>query len=314
MSGIRIARRDLLLSASVIAGAALTGVPARAQNTSNFEFGVRDLVFSNVGGKPRLARLYQPVGAGPFPAIVQLHGGAWTGKDRTDGQHMSLELAAAGFVVLAIEFRNGSEAPYPASASDINYAIRWMKFHAREFGSSADRVGLYGTSSGGHQALLAAMRPEDTRYRAQILSEAPDMDARAAFVVSGWGVLYPLVRYELAKARGDAGLVKSHETFFGSSEAQLEATPALILERGEKVFLPPAMVFQGDQDEWTSVELANRLADGWRKGGGQFDLLLLEGEKHTFLNDYPFRPNTLKAAAAVKDFAKRNGAGKSAAR
>ena len=314
MSGMKIARRDMLLAAPLMAGAALVGAPAQAQNTAAFEFGVRDLVFSNVGGKPRLARLYQPGGAGPFPAIVQLHGGAWTGKDRTDGQHMSLELVAAGFVVLSIEFRNGSEAPYPASASDINYAIRWMKLHAREFGSSADRVGLYGTSSGGHQALLAAMRPEDPRYRAQTLAEAPDMDARVAFVVSGWGVLYPLVRYELAKARGDAGLVKSHETFFGANEAQLEATPTLILERGEKVFLPPALVFQGDQDEWTNVELANRLADGWRKSGGAFDLLLLEGEKHTFLNDYPFKPNTLKAAAAVKEFVRRNGGGKLAAR
>ena len=314
MDGIRFARRDALVSATAFAGAALAGAPLHAQNTAAFEFGVRDLVFSNVGGKPRLARLYQPVGAGPFPAIVQLHGGAWTAKDRTDGQHMSLELAAAGFIVLAVEFRNGSEAPYPASLSDINYAIRWMKLHAREFGGSADRVGLYGTSSGGHQALLAAMRPEDPRYRAQTLNEAPDMDARVAFVVSGWGVLYPLVRYELAKARGDAGLVKSHETFFGSSEAQLEATPALILERGEKVFLPPALVFQGDEDEWTTVELANRLANGWRKGGGAMDLLLLEGEKHTFLNDHPFKPNTLKAANAVKEFVRRNGGGKTAAR
>lgn len=309
MRTIIIDRRKLLASGAIAIALAGGRGAALAQSKAASEFGVRDLVFNNIGGKQRLARLYQPAGAGPFPAIVQLHGGAWTGKDRSDGQHTSLELCAAGIVVLSIDFRNGSEAPYPASSADINYGIRWMKAHAREFGSSANRVGLYGTSSGGHQSLVAALRPDDPRYRAQILAEAPDMDAQVAFAVSGWGVLYPLVRYDLAKAKGDAGLVKSHETFFGNTDMQLEATPTLIIERGEKVALPPVLVFQGNEDEWTTVELAERLAKAWRAGGGGFDLLLLEGERHTFLNDHPFKPNSIKATKAMIEFIKKHGGG-----
>ena len=302
------------ISAGSISGVALAQTAPAPVGKPAYEFGVRDIVYHNVNGKPRLARVYQPAGNGPFPAVVQLHGGAWTGKDRTDGQHTSLELAAAGIVVFSIDFRNGSETPYPASSADINYGIRWLKAHAREFGSSAERVGAYGTSSGGHQALLVAIRPDDPRYRALPLAEAPDMDAKLAFVVSGWGVLYPLVRYELAKAKGEAGLVKSHETFFGKDETQLEATPTLIIERGEKVFLPPALVFQGDQDEWTTVELAQRLAKAWRGGGGSFELMLLEGERHTFLNDHPFKPNSVKASNAIKEFIKKHGGVQQAAR
>ena len=60
----------------------------------------------------------------------------------------------------SIDFRNAPEAPYPASLQDINLAIRWLKAHAREFGTTADRVGVYGWSSGGHQALLATLRAE----------------------------------------------------------------------------------------------------------------------------------------------------------
>jgi hypothetical protein len=52
----------------------------------------------------------------------------------------------------------------------------------------------------------------------------------------------------------------SHATFFGDEATQLEATPALAIERGEKLHRPPALVFQGDRDQWTTVAQAEQLA------------------------------------------------------
>ena len=289
---------------------------ARAQGTGNagYEFLVKDIVYQRAAGKERLARLYQPAGSGPFPAVLQVHGGAWNNKNRTDGQNAALDLAAAGIVVLSIDFRNAPEAPYPASLQDINYGIRWLKAHASEFGSSAGQVGAYGTSSGGHQILLAAIRPDDPRYRALPLADAPDVDAKLAFVVSGWGVLFPLERYKLAKAKGDESLAKDHDIFFGNEETQIEATPALIIERGESVYLPPALVFQGTADQWTPVELAERFATDYRRAGGEIDLSLYEGARHTFVNEHPFDPNSVKAVAAMIAFIKKHGAERHAAR
>ncbi|MGI9422809.1 MAG: alpha/beta hydrolase, partial [Hyphomicrobiaceae bacterium] len=225
-----------------------------------YEFLVRDIVYQNVGGIDRLARLYQPAGNGPFPAVLQIHGGAWNNKDRTDGQSIALDLAANGIVVLSIDFRNAPEAPYPASLADINLGVRWLKANARQFGSSPDRVGALGTSSGGHQALLTAIRPNDPRYRALALSCSPEIDAKLAFVICGWGVMCPYDRYHLAKSRNLTNLIKSHETFFKDEAEQREATPHLIIERGEDVYLPPALQFQGTQDQFTSVEQAEHLA------------------------------------------------------
>jgi acetyl esterase len=306
-------RREVLQTgAAMLAGAALPVTslpigPARAQGNGAYEFMVKDLVYQRAGGKERLARLYQPAGTGPFPAVLQVHGGAWNEKNRFDGQNAALDLAEAGIVVLAVDFRNAPEAPYPASLQDINYGIRWLKAHAAEFGSSAAQVGAYGTSSGGHQILLAAIRPDDPRYRALPLAEAPDMDAKLAFVVSGWGVLFPLERYKLAKAKGNDDLAKDHDRFFGGEDAQIEATPALIIERGEKVYLPPALVFQGTKDQWTTVELAERFAADYRKAGGNIDLLLLDGARHTFLNEHPFDPNSVKALNTMIAFIKQHG-------
>jgi acetyl esterase len=279
-----------------------------------YEFQVKDLGYQRIGDKVQVARLYQPAGNGPFPAVLQVHGGAWNNKDRTDGQQTAMDLVSSGIVVLSIEFRNAPEAPYPASLQDINYGIRWLKAHSREFGSSPDRVGMYGTSSGGHQVLLAAIRPDDSRYSAPPLLEARQMDAKVAFVVSGWGVLFPLERYRLAKVQGKLDVVKSHDIFFGDEKTQIEATPALIIERGEKVYLPPALVYQGTADEWTTVELAQRFAADYRGAGGTMDLELLEGEHHTFVNERPFAPNSVKAIEMVKAFIKKYGSAQEASR
>src|SRR5580704_1272619 len=311
---VELRRRALFQAGAAIAGGALLPVAARADNGTAYEFTVKDLVYRRDGDKQRLARLYQPAGAGPFPAVLQVHGGAWNNKDRTDGQNAALDLAEAGIVVLAIDFRNAPEAPYPASLQDINYGIRWLKAHAHEFGSSAEQVGAYGTSSGGHQILLAAIRPDDPRYRTLPLKEAPAVDAKLAFVISGWGVLFPLERYKIAKAKGDEELVKGHDRFFGNEDAQIEATPALIIERGEKVYRPPALVFQGTKDQWTPPELAERFAADYRKAGGSLDLLLLDGARHTFLNEHPFEPNSVKAVETMVAFIKEHGSERRASR
>jgi acetyl esterase/lipase len=311
-------RRELLQAgAAILGGAMLPTVSARAQGKTGgnaYEFMVKDIVYQRDGNKPRLARLYQPAGSGPFPALLQVHGGAWSSKNRTDGQNAALDLAEAGIVVLSIDFPNAPEAPYPASIQHINYGIRWLKAHAAEFGSSAAQVGAYGTSSGGHQILLTAIRPDDPRYRALPLAEAPDIDAKLAYVVSGWGVLFPLERYKIAKAKGDEELVKSHDTFFGNEATQIEASPGLIIERGEKVYLPPALVFQGTKDQWTPPELAERFATDYRNAGGQIDLLLLDGARHTFLNEHPFEPNSVKALKTMIAFIKEHGAERHAQR
>ncbi len=134
---------------------------------------VEDVEYQRHGGRPMLARLYRPSGAGPFPALLQVHGGAWVNKDRTDNDFIAKALAESGVLVAAIDFRMPPEAPYPASLADINLATRWLKACAGEYRSRADWVGSCGTSSGGHQVLLAAMRPDDPRYAALPCPEDP---------------------------------------------------------------------------------------------------------------------------------------------
>ena len=266
---------------------------------------IEDTEYQRQGGRGLLARLYRPAGAGPFPAVLQVHGGAWVNKDRTDNDFIAKALAESGIFVAAIDFRMPPEAPYPASLADINLATRWLKARAKQYGSRPDWVGSFGTSSGGHQVLLAGMRPDDPRYAALALPEAPEVDARLAFVISGWGVLDPLLRYHLAKEVGNAELVENHHRYWGTEAEMSEGAPPLMLERGEKCALPPALVFGGDSDEWVPVGVMRRFVADYRKAGGDAELELYAGANHGFMTGKPAAPYARPAIERMKQFIRK---------
>ncbi len=173
--------------------------------TGPHDFATQDVAYLHHGDRALMARLFVPHGDGPFPAVVDLHGGAWTGGDLAECKDRDEALARSGLVVAALNFRHAGDG-YPTSLADINYGIRWLKAHAREFRVDPDRVGVCGQSSGGHLAMLAAMRPNDPRYAAIPLHEAAaaTLDATVRCVAMAWPVINPLSRYRHARRLRDS--------------------------------------------------------------------------------------------------------------
>ena len=114
-----------------------------------YQFDVEDIEYLRHGDKPLLARVFRPRGEGPFPALVECHGGAWCLSDRTTERLRHEAMATNGIVSIALDFRSGNEEPYPASVRDINYAVRWAKLNARALKTRAELVGLSGQSAAG---------------------------------------------------------------------------------------------------------------------------------------------------------------------
>src|SRR5262245_38530077 len=164
--------------------------PAAAPSTPAFT--VQDIEYLSHAGKALLLRLFTPPGNGPFPLMIDLHGGAWCSQDRTSDALFNEALASSGIAVAALDFRMPPVAGYPASLADINFATRWLKARADQLKVRAERVGIIGISSGGHQAMLAAMRPRDPRYSAIPLTSEPAGGASVAAVVLVWPVIDPL--------------------------------------------------------------------------------------------------------------------------
>jgi len=127
------------------------------------QFTKEDVCYLKHGERQIMARVFKPEGPGPFPVYVDLHGGAWNNGDLNDRTGLGEYLAERGVVMVTLNFRHGPDG-YPATLQDINYGVRWVKAHAKELKAKPDQVALGGASSGGHLAMLAAMRPNDPRY------------------------------------------------------------------------------------------------------------------------------------------------------
>jgi acetyl esterase/lipase len=262
-----------------------------------------DVEYLRHGDAGLLARLYQPAGPGPFPAVVNVHGGAWTSGDRLNNEPTSRELAALGCVVMAVDFRMPPQAGYPDSVADINYAVRWLKGHAGDYLVDPDRVGGIGFSSGGHQLALNALRPDDPRYA--VPGGPPPVraqDASLAFLITCYGVLDPVRRYAMARTRHLEHLVASHHAYWPDEAAMAEGSPQRIVDDREPVRLPPALIIQGEVDNNLTPDMADRFCAAYRAAGGLADVRRYPDAPHGFLRREPDSVAAQAARAAIAEF------------
>ena len=258
------------------------------------EFVTEDLEYLRHSARPMLLRLVRPIGEGPFPLVVDLHGGAWNEGSMAGCQVRDEVLAAAGFAAAALEFRHAEDG-YPTSLQDIHYAIRWLKLNASNLKLDANRVGLCGQSSGGHLAALIAMRPDDDRYGALALPGSGGVDARVRCAALVWPVINPLSRYHHAlralEGEGTDAWVgripEFHHIYWPDEASMAEGNPLLALVREEGVVTPPAVWLQGtpdivhdyhDPDSAQDKNEPERFCELYRRAGGEISLIRVKYE------------------------------------
>ena len=277
----------------------------------SYEFKVEDVEYVRHGDTPQLARLYRPQGRGPFPIMVELHGGAWCRQDRLADKVIHESLARSGVIVASLDFRQPPAAPYPASFQDIHYGIRWLKSRAAELGSRPDMIGSMGNSSGGHQAMLLAMRAFDPRYGALPQPAGSTFDATVRAVIMCSPVIDPIGRYRYAKdieAKGKPyplavdELIPCHDKYWQTEAAMDEGSPATALEKGERVQLPPVLYLQGTEDLAPPRPHLDRFVAAYRKAGGVGDLELFEGEGQGFIMRKAGAPASNRALELINEF------------
>jgi acetyl esterase/lipase len=146
-----------------------------------------------------------------------------------------------------------------------------------------------GTSSGGHQAMLGAMRPRDSRYASLPLAGGADATVRCAILL--WPVIDPLGRYQYAKKLKAGGppypdvvdrVLPSHDQYWVTEEAMAEGNPVMALERGERVEMPPVLYLQATTDAAHPRPHLDRFVEAYRKAGGSLELELYDAEGSGF--------------------------------
>ena len=262
-----------------------------------------DVTYLERGGAPPLARVYRPAGAaGPLPALVDVHEGAWRWFDRTADAHFDRALAASGMLVVALDFRMAPAHRWPASLDDVRAGVRFVRANAARLGASKGPLGLIGGSSGGQLALVAALAPGSP-------------EARAAYALPLWPIADPFARYRYAKARlGEAQpegerffaperLVRAQEEHFGDEETMRRASVPRMLDDGDFEQLPPLWVAHPELDRNVTLAMTQDWVAKYRARGGSVELEVFPGVGHGFAN-FP-GPDADRCIARMRDFVAR---------
>lgn len=270
---------------------------------ARFDVETTDLVYLEHESGSLQVTVYRPQGDGPFPGLLDVHGGRWFLNDRSSDHHMNAALAASGIVVLAADFRLSPQHPYPAQVVDTNYCIRWMKANARQLNIDPESVGAMGCSSGGHTVALNGMRPRDPRYAAIQLPGGEEFDASVRFMLCCWPVLDPHARYKWAIEIEEERFIGPTEDYFPEHSSLHEGNPQEMLDRGEPVELPPAIIIQGTNDNNIPLFIPHKFEESYRAAGGHVELELFEGMPHLFGNTPG--PESDRAIELMKGFVAR---------
>lgn len=94
-----------------------------------------------------------------LPLIVYVQGSGWARQDTYTALPLLSLLACRGFAVASVKFRDTSLALFPAHLEDTKAAIRFLRANAGKYGYHPERIGIWGTSSGGQTAAMVGLTP-----------------------------------------------------------------------------------------------------------------------------------------------------------
>ena len=304
--------RQLLALLAIAMTACASAMADQTPATSAVAVQTTDVVWAHPADIELKATIYRPAAksAAPLPVLIDVHGGAWGSLDRTGDALYAGELAKGGLLVVSIDFRQSPQFQHPAGSADVAAAVRYVRLNAKALGADPDKIGLIGSSSGAHLALLAALRPDAPQHTGTPIADATgkfaahdDISASVDYVVAMWPVSDPAARYRYAKRAGIARLAELTEKYFPSEDAMWDASIQRIVTSGEARTLPPILVVQPGDDSNIPQEMTFDLLHAWQARGGKLDYLFYPGQPHAFGH----RPSaaTTDLIAAVAGFIAR---------
>lgn len=230
-----------------------------------------NVVYGTVGGEQLTLHLAQPQGAGPFPGVLFIHGGGWSGGKKDDHKNEALEAAKRGYVAVTVGYRLAPKSKFPAQVEDVKCAVRWMRAHAAELKLNPKKLGAVGFSAGAHLAMmLGTMEKEDGLDEAGGWAE---QSSKVQAVVEFAGPTDLLAEIpEVSK-----GILKN---FLGGTAEELKdayrrASPITYVTAGDA----PMLLYQGTEDPLVPWQQAQLMAQAMAKAKvpGRVELLLGAG-------------------------------------
>jgi acetyl esterase/lipase len=221
--------------------------------------------------------IYLPAGAEKPPLVVWVHGGAWNAGTRAQ---YPKELVANGFAVASVDFRQASEAPFPANVHDIKAAIRFLRANAAKYGYRSERIAIAGASSGGHLAALVGVTNGHAELEGKVGDQLQQSSSVQA-IVSYFGASNLTTILAQSTPHGLSVRKPALERLLGalpenSPELARLASPVFHVGSND----PPLLLLHGDQDAQMPVNQSLELQGAYEKAGREVDLDIVHGVGH----------------------------------
>lgn len=241
---------------------------------------LRNVEYAKVGTKSLLMDVFVPAGADkPLPLIVWIHGGGWIGGDKSYCPALKF---SKQYVVASIDYRLAQEAMFPAQIEDCKAAIRFLRANAKKYSIDPDRVGVWGSSAGGHLVALLGTSGGVKELEGKV-GECLDQSSRVQAVVDFCGPAdFPLFLKGVTP-----NAIKPLQGLLGSTDEKkvkdltVKASPVTYAAKDA----PPFLIVHGEKDQTVPISQAVSMQVALKKAGTDVTLYVVKGAGHGCLND-----------------------------
>jgi acetyl esterase/lipase len=262
-----------------------------------------DVVYAAIGSREMHLDLYLPKnGAAPFPAVVYIHGGGWSGGNRTAFRRQAAYMATKGYAGACIEYRLSGEAKYPAALYDSKAAVRWLRAKAAKYHIDPNRIAAAGGSAGGHLVGLLGTTADMPAYEGDegVTGESSRVSAVAAF--------NPAVDLVDFGKKAPIDGKNSVAVFLGATyeqNPQLWRSASPTYQVSAKA--TPFLFLHGDSDQTVPYQQSIEMMEKLKAAGVPAEIFTAPGAKHGFFNAPPFYEPTLRRMEKFFDSILRPG-------
>ena len=230
----------------------------------------RDVEYGRAGDRSLKLDIYQPKqrAADPLPVIVWIHGGGWRNGNKSSGSRLINFVATGNYVGVSVGYRLSGESLWPAQINDCKAAIRWIRANAKQQGIDPKRIGVWGSSAGGHLVSLLGTSSDIKALDGN--NGSPNASSRVACVVDFCG---PADMAVFKHVRLDQLFGKP---FDARQEEAKSASPASYVTKDD----PPFLIVHGTNDRTVPLAQAELFHDKLKKAGVDVTFVRIKGGGH----------------------------------
>jgi acetyl esterase/lipase len=247
-----------------------------AITTSQSQPSFPDVVYSSPSEKNLKLDIYLPVGTTKPSLVIWVHGGAWQSGTKANPPKAFVD---AGFAMASIDFRQSTEARFPAQIHDIKAAVRFLRANAAKYGYQADRIAIAGSSSGGHLALLAGVTNGNKELEGN--GGNPEQSSDIQAIIDYYGASNLTTILSQSTPHGLGVRKPALDLLLGGQPDSLKtiarlASPVFQIDQND----PPLFILHGDQDPQMPVNQSLEIEGQYKKLKLDVQLDIVYGAAH----------------------------------